>query len=511
MRKSKNAGFSIVEVLIALAIFMILMIPIVRGIVLALRTSSNSKETQYRNEFAEGVMEHVKAVNIDQLLDETYYTNMGTVAGSYNTTSKLYEGYDPSNPDDSAFWYDKNKDNVAVLDELYGYKTYTITGEVPLGTNKTLYDYRVEISSKDYAERKYEAAKDPLKDEDDVLDPNNLALGIVEDVDYRKVALIDDQVLNYDSMAQTALWAKKLQNLKDKDYEAYKQEVEGKNGVSVFYNDKGFRLMTIEVSGSKEDGYSVRCVVHYTDSEASLAENGEQYIEYSPYGKEFKNKLPDIYVMYNPCFYNGMYATDDYLAIDTSGLKDDTDVNVFLVEIAEKYSQNIIDANGANQLADSSALYNNNMATGGYRRDDAKIHLVGINKGTESSSNASDFLENIHVYTNILDTDTSGPNKKTGSDNFLFAKDKGTKDPTLNGFMKYINSSLGVSDKKYTMELYGNDKQASVGSLESAESESRGLYTVKIWMKESKNDNQNDIDPTKDVPILEGTKGGNES
>ena len=74
-----------------------------------------------------------------------------------------------------------------------------------------------------------------------------------------------------------------------------------------------------------------------------------------------------------------------------------------------------------------------------------------------------------------------------------------------------FRSSLGASDKKYTMELYGNDKQASVGSLESAESESRGLYTVKIWMKESKNDNQNDIDPTKDVPILEGTKGGNES
>lgn len=510
MKKSKNAGFSIVEVLIALAIFMILMIPIVRGIILALRTSSNSKETQYRNEFAEGVMEHVKAVNIDQLLDETYYTNMGTVAGSYKVTTKLNETYNSSDPDNSAFWYDANGNGAAELDELYGYKTYTITGEVPLGIDKTLYDYRVEISSKDYAERKYEAAKDPSMDEDDVLDPNNLALGIIEDVDYRKVALIDDQVLNYDSMAQTALWAKKLQNLKDKDYEAYKQEVEGKN-ISVFYNDKGFRLMTIEVSGSKEDGYSVRCVVHYTDSQANLAENGEQYIEYSPYGKEFKNKLPDIYVMYNPCFYNGMYATDDYLAIDTSGLEDDTDVNVFLVEIAEKYSQNIIDANGANQLANGDALYNNDMSTSGYNRDNAKIHLVGINKGTESSLNASDFLENIHVYTNILDNDTSGPNKKTGSDNLLYMKDKGTKDSTLSGFMKYINSSLGITDKKYAMELYGNAKQASVGSLKSAEAESRGLYTVKIWMKESKNDNQNDIDPTKDVPILEGTKGGNES
>lgn len=511
MKKSKNAGFSIVEVLIALAIFMILMIPIVRNIILALNTSSSSKETQYRNEFAEGVMEHVKAVNIEQLMDETYYEDMGTVAGTYKAVLKDNEGYDVTDPDGSAFWYDKNNNKAAELDELYGYKTYTITGEVPLGKDKTLYDYQIEISSKDYAERKYEAAKDPTLNEDDVLDPNNLALGIIEDVDYRKVALIDDQVLNYDSMAQTSMWAKKLQNLKDKDYEAYKQEVEGKNGISVFYTDKGYRLMTIEVSGSKSAGYSVRCVVHYTDSQASLEENGEQYIEYSPYGKEFVNKLPDIYVMYNPCFYNGMYATDDYLAIDTSGLEDDTEINVFLVEIAEKYSENIINANATTQLGTGDALYNNNTSTSGYNRDDAKIHVVGINKGSASSPNASKFLEKIHVYTNILDTDTSGTNKKTDATNFLYTSDQGAVDSTLNGFMKYINSSLGISDKKYAVALSNDKNQASIGSLKSAQKESRGLYTVKVWMKKSEKDNTNDIDTSKDMPILEGSKGGNES
>ncbi len=520
MKKNKNAGFSIVEILIALAIFLILMLPIVNGIIQALKMSTGSKELQYRNEFAEGIMEHVKSVEIDDMLDSKYYLNEGTDSASFSTDKKLYIN-DSTDPNYAGvpFTKDLNSDGKITADEIFEYSQYQIKGSVKLGTKHEVYNYLVDVSSKAYAENK---SKDTTGT---FLDPNNLALGIIEDIDYTKVALIDDQVFNYDAMAENALKAKKLQGLKDSgDEEAYRQALE--NSANVFAQDEGARMMTIKVSGDASSGYKVRCILDYYDDGSSLGADINHYVEYSPYGKTFKDGMPNIYVLYNPCHYNGNYVVNDYISIDLSELEDtESKVNVFLVEVASTFSDSIVDSGAleeANkvdedkQFAANQSLYNTEYKNFGHRREDTNIHVGAVINGANPSR-----LKQIQLYTNIGDNtkqvmnesgayeEVEKSNKKSSKDKLLYSRTDGCVDPRMKAFaLRMAENNLPSTVHPNIFPLYGYTDSALVGNLSSASAESRGMYDVKVYLKK---DSDGEIDVTKDLPILEGTKGGNES
>ena len=73
-----NNGFSMVEVLIAIAIFAILLIPIVSGIIRSMNRTTDAKTLQYRNEFAENVMEYVKEESLENILRGKYFASVGS-------------------------------------------------------------------------------------------------------------------------------------------------------------------------------------------------------------------------------------------------------------------------------------------------------------------------------------------------------------------------------------------------------------------------------------------------
>lgn len=503
MKKKKNAGVSIVEVVIALAIFMVMMIPIVKGIVTSLNRSTDAKELQYRNEFAEAVMEHVKSVDITEILDEQYYTNLG--ATNVNV---------PAGPTLTNVTATYDADGDGVNDELTS-ASYEITGKIKLGTKKTEYNYAVVVDNSYYVNKK--------ATDEDFIDPNNLALGIVEDIDHTKVALIDDNVLNCDSVASEAFLTKKLQKLKQVDPERYEQQIAQAEGTSLFIQDTASRLMKIEVSGDSSDGYTVRCVLSYIDHDQSQSVLGnDNYVEYSPYGRTFTGELPNIYVMYNPCYYGSNYSKDDYIAIDTSGLKDDSEVNVFIIETAETYSQSIKTAE--TELKNKDSSYSsivtdksgdkliNTVASNGVYRKDVNVHLIGVN-----TSSSPSFLEKIHVYHNFMDFSSGGNSKDengldkenvtTSINQFLYKEsDVKTGDTykTLNSFFEKINAGTLIGQKKF-YGMTGNSAEASVMYLNGAEDENRGLYQVKVYI------NEGNIDTSKDIPILQSSKGGNET
>lgn len=533
MKKKNNAGFSIVEVLIALAIFLILMIPIVKGIVQALNMSTGSKELQYRNEFAGGIMEHVKSVNIDELLDSKYYLDSGTDASSFTTTKKIYS-LDTTDPDYAGppLSNDFNGDGNLTADEYFEYAQYQISGSVKLGTKHEKYNYIVDVDSKPYAEAK--------SNDENFLDPNNLALGIVEDIDYTKVALIDDQVFNYDAMAENALKAKKLQGLKEIDEDAYRQALE--NTSNAFLMDEGYRMMTIKVSGNKTDGYKVQCILDYYDDSGYLGAVGSanHFVEYAPYGKVFKENLPNIYLMYNPCHYNGNYVTDDYVTIDTSELTDtDIPVNVFVVQTASNYSETIVTAGGIqaandaydeayrskhedvdeatlnkNHLSDDT-LYNSDYGNAGHSRDDTRIHMAAV-----VGTNQTGRLPQIHVYSNIGDNtketvDENGDpitvdkrNQKSDTSKFLISQSDSITTMSNNFFQYMAKNNIANPTSASIYGLLGNTGEAVVGYLGDASEQSRGMYYIKVYLKK---DSDGPIDTTVDQPILQGTKGGTES
>ncbi len=528
MRKKNNSGFSIVEVLIALAIFLILMLPITKGIIQALNMTTGSKELQYRNEFAEGIMEHVKSVDIDELLASKYYLDMGTDASSLNTSKKLY-CTDTTDPDYAGAPL-KNSEG-----KDFEYAQYQVSGSVKLGTKHEEYNYLVDVDSYEYA---YAGANTP----EDVfyLDPNNMALGIVENVDYTKVALIDDQIVNYDKMAENALKAKKLQALRETDELSYLQAIQNPD---YLFDGEGNRLMTIKVSGDKANGYKVQCILDYYDDSSALSSAGyNNYVEYTPYGKTFTKELPNIYVLYNPCRYNGNYTRDDYVTVDTSELKDSReDVKLFLVETASTFSQAIIDAdaldavNNADSKSDAvftenQVLYNPDYANSGQDRDSTKIHVGAI----VGSGNNSSSITKIHVYSNIGDntkdqideegniTKVERRNKKTAKENYLYSDNpdgeknesgeviaRYAKDTTFTNLVNFMMSNNHDAFVNASFRgLTGSTDNAVVGNLNDAKEQSRGMYDVKVYLKKA---SEGAIDTSQDLPILQGTKGGNES
>ena len=481
MTKKRNTGFSMVEILISVTIFAILMIPIVSGIVSSLKMSTNAKELQYRNEFAEHMMEHIKTVSVDEMQVEDYYVSNGTQPGSFSKTVDSTE--------ESVDW-----DGDHIPDEDLKRSKYTLSGQTKIGTKSTLYNYRIEVDNSYYVEKK--------KNDKNFLDPNNLALGIVEDIDYTKVALIDGTILNYDAAADTSFKTKKLQALKDEDEGKYRQEIEGKGTTSNFAKDTASRLIRIEVSGGAASGYTVKCILDYMDS--STYAKGE-LISYTPYAQSFA-ELPNIYLMYNPCYYNSGYSPNDYIAVDTSGVTDSAanmpDVKVFLVEIAASYSSSIKDANSASALEGlrTGSLYRSDALSGVYR-DDSVIHLTAVVSGASQ-------LSKIKVYNNIGDNvDDLGntkDNSKTDKSKFLYTDAQGAVDTSLRAIQDKINADLSAANKKTFIAMqYDN-----VGALNTATEETRGLYQVKIWLKE---DSAGAINTATDQPILQGTKGGNET
>lgn len=263
------------------------------------------------------------------------------------------------------------------------------------------------------------------------------------------------------------------------------------------------RLIKIKVSGNENDGYTVSCSLKYKENSvwngsALQSYLNNYYIEYVPFEYKYpvdaetnKAELPNIYLMYNVCLYNGRYSPDDYIAIDTSEVTDDTEVNVFIVETAETYSSNILEANpdliqkdsNGNEIVD--VLYNTNVTDNLVQRNSVRVHIAAV---------ANSKLSNLSVYHNFdvdLNDDLNKKNEVlyySDADANLFA---GIID---NNYIPLVNSS--------------GDSVANFGSLDTAEQENRGLYEVKIWLIEG--DDPSKID-TSSAPIMTGTKGGDES
>ena len=83
MTRKSNRGVSIVEILIALTVFMILLIPIVSSLVTGVKTTTSAKELQLRNEYASNLMESVKEVPISVLNTANPSSPSGGAAADY--------------------------------------------------------------------------------------------------------------------------------------------------------------------------------------------------------------------------------------------------------------------------------------------------------------------------------------------------------------------------------------------------------------------------------------------
>lgn len=481
MMHKVNKGFSLVEVLIALAIFTVMLAPLVTALITGMKSTNTGKEVQNRNEYAQNLMESVKEVSIDVLddADTAYFENMGA------------EGISITHTTDNTTYSKTNADGSTTQ---LPFEKYVISGKTYLGVDRTMYSFAIQMSSAPYAEAEQLGS----------LNPNNLTSGVVEDLDKNEVALISAALANYDDPAYDALLTKKLSELR-KRQEKHGITYDPVNDVKIFDGDTGNRIINIAVSGNASSGYDVECTLYYSDNCLETAVSGNSIgreigmVEYVPYTQHF-DKLPNIYLMYNVCVYNGKYA-NEYITYDLSGLDENTEVNVFVVETAAKYSTDVKTADSRSTEEswlkdDSNGLY---RKAGGNDRDDVQIGMaVSANGLTDAKKN------NFHVYHNM--SKPSRDDYETEDEyNAAVTEWNSTNKKNIN--VKYNNDVATEIQNLFNSASHVYNALPNVGNLNQAQSGNRGLYEVKVWMREGNQDAGTLM--SKD-PVLQGTRGGGE-
>lgn len=431
MVKSNNKGFSLVEVIIAAAIFAILIYPITTAIVSAVRTGTTSTKKQYAVEKAEEVMESFKTADLSTSFGKAASTGTPTVsivdtAASSSGTQK-YE-----------FSVTSSASSELSLPDSGGTKTsYTKTtyecSDISIGTSYETYNCKVEVNDAYYQVMKAGYVLESMDDSGSAtfkmdesgnkpMQTATSGTGTTRNLNSKQSAIITGATYtgsgsnvkenNLDNQASQYFLDKK-QTLLQKHDVWYDQYMSG-GGSEFFARDQFVKNTTVKVTklGTK---YTVQCIVEYTDNTnvgviKSEYQNAANKLNvYRPttvygdgvvYEQSFDDTLPPIYLLYVPAIYDGRYVDTDEITIDTSGISDDDKVSLYIFETAAdnaitKYSDIISEVFGK----DASKLVYSSASTGGSAAGVST--RVNLATGTHTT--------NLNVYANFnVDSTNSG-------------------------------------------------------------------------------------------------------
>ncbi len=268
MAKRNNKGFSLIEIIIAMAVLTILLTPIIKQFAQTMRVSRQAKEMQYVNEEASYTLEEAQVTPSKQLMDiyvkevddNPTYT-LSTSTDSYICALYAADGTSYTITDAEGESY-KNSVGTNVNGVPYTVETYKI-GNVELGPENALYNKVVTVDNLATQVRdaqnsgasdkgfqiKYNMKESELpvgytltsegsgvkldtngnivgvivEEVDYVGNPNNTNLGNMQNLDYETVAMINGTAANFDEQAEKALFSQAMDDLKEIDYEEWKK------------------------------------------------------------------------------------------------------------------------------------------------------------------------------------------------------------------------------------------------------------------------------------------------
>lgn len=340
MAKINNKGFSLVEVIVAIAVFAILIIPLTTQLISAVNTNKKTTKKQYAVEMAEELMESFKVCDLKDSI--TISDGDSSSSSEYVFTKSSTETKSVTLPDSTTVPYTINK--------------YTCN-DIAIGENFEKYTCEVTVNSAAYAVSSkgyvYDREKDACKVGDDgKYITTRPATGTIRNLDNKQAAIITGATYtgqgsgvnenNLDNQAFAYFKDIKLDLLKENTV-YYNQYLSGSDYFSADYFDK---YTTIKVSkvGSK---YVIECSVRYEDqtqltviSSKYTTDSKNVYKPDTAYGegvvyKQEFDELPPIYLLYVPAIYNGAYCPSDYIKIDNSAAPDVTP-KVYIFETASK-------------------------------------------------------------------------------------------------------------------------------------------------------------------------------
>jgi len=484
MANKNNKGFTIVEIIIAIAILTVLLTPIINQLAQTMRVSRIAKEQQYANDNATYELELFQTSSPDKI-------------------TELYPGVTPVETTVTCQLYDRANNMVGEVD--YKVTSYDL-GSVELGSRNSEYlktvtlddlsnkvgayvsvddkSYRVayDITSDDATAWAYEdfvltnensyvrynseghvdgVICDVAIDETDsnkITDPNTTNLGYIQDLDNETVAIISGYASNYDSQAETAIYARAMERIRDVDYDTWDQIVNGSGGIfeQVEYVEAMKKCTKIYidqlVDDVGEEYYLVKAdVYYYTDyvyaGEALVADS----FSYNVYTKKFYNleRCPDVYFEYQPytmdryydeATYTMEYADDDYIIVENYV----PDAKLYLYKPAVDHLN----------LSDGKA-------TGVEIKDVYYTSLDQDEKVTITLANANASVEDINIFTNLL-IDTPGEESQFAFDGFnsIFTFVNSDKSGVGNSrsafdetFLKHISEDIRYEERLQTVTV----------------------------------------------------------
>lgn len=359
MAKTNNKGFSLIEIIIAVAILSILLTPIIRQFANTMETSRKAKALQEANEVASYEIEEFQGLSKAEL--DAKYTSSETSVAEYKKTAKLVDkngqaimdGTSEAEVEYSVYQYNlkdsevgAKKDrytNTVLLDDLsnqvrdFGGKTASTHYKIAYGLTKSdlasdaLKDFTLtnEGSAVEYDADgfvKTVVCTDKNGDSTDVVyvqNPNTVNLGNMHDLDKNSVALILGGTSSYDSEAYAALFSKAMDHLKVINRDSWEQALVNVDNESILSQDalsNSKRLIKIYADKTDEatNEYVVKVDVYYiynyslnTDQKDASGNIKTQsftdMVSYTVFSQKFPNmeKAPEIYFEYQPYCLTG--------------------------------------------------------------------------------------------------------------------------------------------------------------------------------------------------------------
>ncbi|MDD6327343.1 MAG: prepilin-type N-terminal cleavage/methylation domain-containing protein [Lachnospiraceae bacterium] len=346
MAKNNNKGFSLIEIIIAIAILSVLLIPIINQFAGTMRTNRRSKEQQKANENAQYVLEYFKNASL---------TELRSTSGSGNIHTTTYTPIEMKDADACEIYVaSKDASGVYTIDSSpigkvpYNVMKFTLNDEY-IGSKRTKYNrtvylddltaqlkateftvgsetntYRIaydlpeglttpDVVSDDLAAGftrtnegsyvLYDSANEYIrgivcvKSSNDVIDnPNEIDAGNVHSLNSEGVALITGFATDFDKQASAELYARAMETLRNEHPDEWMIEMGKTDEDALSYiDDFGYldglkKLLVVSVS-EKEDTSSTKYPNYYDVTVDVIYETGyldaHEQVTYNAYSQKF--------------------------------------------------------------------------------------------------------------------------------------------------------------------------------------------------------------------------------
>lgn len=446
MAKTNNKGFSLIEIIIAVAILSILLTPIIHQFANSLETSRKAKALQEANETAVYEMEEFQSYSKEKL-DEKYAADDPGNVTQHEVEVKLidmqddtadvdhptktikYNVYKYKLPDCEIGAKKDKYTNVVTLDDLAS-KVRACGGEGSGTTNyKVAYDLTestrakygddfkltnegtvVRYNAEGFIDAVVCTSRNPGGSAVQyVEDANDTNLGYMQDLNKDTDALVLGGISSYDSEAYSALFSKAMDHLREVDERSWKQALLNKDNESILTaqsdanTDRLIKIHMDKETKEDKDIYSVKVDVYYyykyslhpsSSNEEIKDTNGNQFediITYTIFSQKFytekdSGRVPNIYFEYQPYCVSGQDANVIYKENDY--ILFDNKVDGCKLYLYKPYRDQM------NASADETAYDTYNDA-----KKDGFVYYTDSNKGTRVKIHlASTSEDNVPSY-----------------------------------------------------------------------------------------------------------------